>query len=84
MSSQQPDTVSTDEFSSGEQISAAPPSIGAVILVLFLAALMIGGFYVMGQAFGAPGWELPIFIGGLLLTCLPFFVVFTWLSDGSR
>lgn len=81
MSSQQPDTV--NEYSSGEQISAAPPSIGAVILVLVLTALMIGGFWVMGQAFNAePGRELFFFLGGLLLSCLPFFVTFTLLSDG--
>ena len=83
MSSQQPNTISSDEFSSGEQRSAAPPSVGAVILAIVLTALMLAGFYVMGIAFRTEGWELLTFLGGMLLAVFPFFVVFSWLSDGT-
>lgn len=84
MSSQQPDTISSGEFSSGEQRSAAPPSLGAVILSIVLTVLMVAGFYVMGIAFQTEGWELLTFLGGLLLAVFPFFVVFSWLSDGTE
>lgn len=84
MSSQQPDTISSDEISSGEQRSAAPPSLGAVILVVVLTALLLAGFYLMGIAFRTEGWELLLFLGGLVLAMFPFFVVFSWLSDGRE
>lgn len=41
-------------------------------IVAFIVSfgLFIGGLFMMGEAFAATGYELPIFLGGILVTTL--------------
>jgi hypothetical protein len=39
-------------------------------------ALFVGGLWVMGAAFGVPGYELPVFLGGILMSTLGIFIPF--------
>lgn len=41
-----------------------------VVAFIVSFALFIGGLYMMGEAFGAVGYELPLFLGGILVTSI--------------
>ena len=45
-----------------------------VIAFVISLALFIGGIWVMGSAFAMPGYELPVFFGGILLSTLGVFI----------
>lgn len=41
-----------------------------IIAFVISLILFVGGLYVMGESFYVVGAEYPVFIGGILLTCL--------------
>jgi len=41
-----------------------------VVAFIVSFALFVGGLYMMGSAFAAEGHELPLFLGGILVTTL--------------
>ena len=41
-----------------------------IVAFIVSFALFIGGLFMMGEAFAATGYELPIFLGGILVTTL--------------
>jgi hypothetical protein len=41
-----------------------------VVAFVISFALFIGGLWMMGEAFNLPGAELPLFLGGILVTTL--------------
>jgi hypothetical protein len=45
-----------------------------IIAFVISLALFIGGFFIMGWAFYASGFEAPVFVAGILCTSLGFVI----------
>ena len=46
-------------------------SVGMKLIAFLVSlALFVGGLFIMGHAFYVPGFEAPLFIGGILVTSL--------------
>lgn len=46
-------------------------SVGMKLIAFLVSlALFVAGIYIMGNAFHVPGFEAPLFIGGILVTTL--------------
>ena len=59
-------------------------SVGSLIVFVLAVALMLGGFYMMAEAFHTVGYETLMFTGGLLASCLAFFLALSWLPSRER
>ncbi len=51
-------------------------SAGSIIGFIVAAALVFGGFYMMGMAFSVPGAEIWLFGGGIMVDALGLWIAF--------
>lgn len=53
-----------------------PASASTVIGFIIAAALVFGGFYMMGMAFSVPGAEIWLFAGGIMVDAVGLWIAF--------